>query len=68
MMANKDLIRHILEEETRDIKLELIRQIEDEGLFSVADLVGGLDNLKKMFFENKNISFIFFVLPKQAYG
>jgi arginine repressor len=46
-MVNKDLIRHILKEETRDTKSELIRQIKDEGLYSVAELVGGLDNLKK---------------------
>jgi hypothetical protein len=46
-MVNKDLIRHILKEETRDTKSVLIRQIKDEGLYSVAELVGGLDNLKK---------------------
>ena len=49
MMANKDLIRHILKEETRDTKSELIRQIKDEGLYSIAELVGGLDNLKRVF-------------------
>ena len=48
-MVNKDLIKHILKEETRDIKSELIRQIKDEGLYSVANLIGGLDNLKKIF-------------------
>ena len=48
MMVNKDLIRHILKEETRDTKSKLIKQIEDEGLYSIAELVGGLDNLKKM--------------------
>ena len=48
-MVNKDLIRHILKEETRDTKSELIRQIKDEGLYSIAELVGGLDNLKKIF-------------------
>ena len=49
MMANKDLIKHILKEETRDTKSELIRQIKDEGLYSIAELVGGLDNLKRVF-------------------
>ena len=48
-MLNKDLIRHILKEETRDTKSELIRQIKDEGLYSIAELVGGLDNLKRVF-------------------
>ena len=48
-MVNKDLIRHILKEETRDTKSELIRQIKDEGLYSIAELVGGLDNLKRVF-------------------
>ena len=48
-MVNKDLIRHILKEETRDTKSELIRQIKDEGLYSIAELVGGLDNLKRIF-------------------
>jgi len=51
-MVNKDLIRHILKEETRDTKSELIRQIKDEGLYSVAELVGGLDNLKKILKDN----------------
>ena len=52
MMVNKDLIRHILKEETRDTKSELIRQIKDEGLYSIAELVGGLDNLKKILKDN----------------
>lgn len=51
-MVNKDLIRHILKEETRDTKSELIRQIKDEGLYSIAELVGGLDNLKKILKDN----------------
>ena len=56
MMANKDLIRHILKEETRDTKSELIRQIKDEGLYSVAELVGGLDNLKKILKDNPEMT------------
>ena len=55
MMVNKDLIRHILKEETRDTKSELIRQIKDEGLFSVAELVGGLENLKKILKDNPSM-------------
>ena len=51
----KKLIRHILKEETRDTKSKLIRQIEDEGLFSVAELVGGLDNLKKILKDNPSM-------------
>jgi hypothetical protein len=51
-MVNKDLIRHILKEETRDTKSKLIKQIEDEGLYSIAELVGGLDNLKKILKDN----------------
>jgi hypothetical protein len=54
-MVNKDLIRHILKEETRDTKSELIRQIKDEGLYSVAELVGGLDNLKKILKDNPSM-------------
>jgi len=52
MMVNKDLIRHILKEETRDTKSKLIKQIEDEGLYSIAELVGGLENLKKILKDN----------------
>ena len=44
----RELIRHILKEETRDTKSKLIKQIEDEGLYSIAELVGGLENLKKI--------------------
>lgn len=51
----KKLIRHILKEETRDTKSELIRQIKDEGLFSVAELVGGLENLKKILKDNPSM-------------
>ena len=51
----KKLIRHILKEETSDTKSELIRQIKDEGLFSVAELVGGLENLKKILKDNPSM-------------
>jgi len=54
-MVNKDLIRYMLKEETRDTKSELIKQIKDDGLFNVAELVGGLDNLKKIFKDNPSI-------------
>ena len=48
----KYLIKRILKEEFSDTKSKLIRQIKDEGLFSVAELVGGLENLKKILKDN----------------
>ena len=54
-MVNKDLIRHILKEETRDTKSKLIKQIEDEGLYSIAELVGGLENLKNIFKDDPSM-------------
>jgi len=51
----KKLIRHILKEETRDTKSELIKQIKDEGLYSIAELVGGLENLKNIFKDNPSM-------------
>ena len=47
-MVMRGLIKRILKEEVSDTKSKLIKQIEDEGLFSVAELVGGLENLKKI--------------------
>jgi len=45
----KDLIRHILKEETKGNNLDIINLIKTDGLFYAAKLVGGLDNLKKIF-------------------
>ena len=39
----KQLIRHILKEET--LKTQLLQMIEDDGVESTAELVGGIDNL-----------------------
>jgi hypothetical protein len=46
----KELIRQILKEneERYDWKYDIKKIIDDEGLFSVAELVGGLDNLKML--------------------
>ena len=54
-MVMKELIKHILNEEVSDTKSKLIKQIEDEGLFSVAELVGGLENLKKILKDNPSM-------------
>jgi hypothetical protein len=51
----KKLIRHILKEETRDTKSKLIKQIKDEGLYSIAELVGGLENLKNIFKDDPSM-------------
>lgn len=45
----KDLIRHILKEETKGYNSDIIDLIKTDGLFYVAKLVGGLDNLKGIF-------------------
>ena len=45
----KDLIRHILKEETKGNNSDIIDLIKTDGLFYAAKLVGGLDNLKKIF-------------------
>lgn len=42
----KELIRHILKESSS--KIRLLKVIEDEGVFNAAELVGGLNNLKKI--------------------
>ena len=51
----RGLIKRILKEEVSDTKSKLIKQIEDEGLFSVAELVGGLENLKKILKDNPSM-------------
>ena len=42
----KELIRHILKESSS--KIRLLKVIEDEGVFNAAELVGGINNLKKI--------------------
>ena len=46
----KELIRHILKEELESN--ELLKVVNMEGIFSVARLVGGIDNLKSLFKDN----------------
>lgn len=50
----KKLIRHILKEESS--KLKLLNVIKNEDIFVAADLVGGIDNLKKIFIDNPEIT------------
>lgn len=53
----KELIRQILKEneEKSDWKFDIKKMIDDEGLFSVAELVGGLDNLKMLLKDDTDI-------------
>ena len=53
----KELIRHILKE--NNIKQELKKVIEDDGIFKAADLVGGMTNLKSILKDDPEISFLF---------
>ena len=48
-MVNRDLIKHILKEETKGNNSDIINLIKTDGLFYAAKLVGGLDNLKRVF-------------------
>lgn len=49
----KELIRHILKEQSS--KLELLKVIQNEDIFSAADLVGGINNLRQIFKDNTEI-------------
>lgn len=49
----KELIRHILKEQSS--KLELLKVIQNEDIFSAADLVGGINNLRQIFKDNPEI-------------
>lgn len=42
----RELIRHILKESSS--KIRLLDVIKDEGIFNAAELVGGMDNLRKI--------------------
>jgi len=48
-MVMRGLIKHILKEETKGNNSDIINLIKTDGLFYAAKLVGGLDNLKKIF-------------------
>jgi hypothetical protein len=45
----RELIKHILKEETKGNTSDIINLIKTDGLFYAAKLVGGLDNLKRVF-------------------
>jgi hypothetical protein len=45
----RKLIKHILKEETKGNNSDIINLIKTDGLFYAAKLVGGLDNLKRVF-------------------
>jgi hypothetical protein len=45
----RELIKHILKEETKGNNSDIINLIKTDGLFYAAKLVGGLDNLKGIF-------------------
>ena len=42
----RKLIRHILQESSK--LSNILNVIEDEGIFAAAELVGGLNNLKRI--------------------
>jgi hypothetical protein len=48
-MVMRGLIKHILKEETKGNNSDIINLIKTDGLFYAAKLVGGLDNLKRVF-------------------
>jgi hypothetical protein len=48
----KELIRHILREETKDYRSGILDIIDKQGIFAGAKIVGGLNNLKKVFKDN----------------
>lgn len=49
----KELIRNILKEQSS--KLDLLNVIQNEDIFAAADLVGGMDNLRKIFKDNSDV-------------
>ena len=52
---NRDLIKHILKEETKGNNSDIINLIKTDGLFYVTKLVGGLKNLKKVFKDDPSM-------------
>ena len=51
----KQLIKHILREETKDYRSGILDIINKNGLFAGAKTVGGINNLKKVFKDNDEI-------------
>ena len=51
----KQLIKHILREETKDYRSGILDIINKKGLFAGAKTVGGINNLKKVFKDNDEI-------------
>lgn len=51
----KQLIKHILREETKDYRSSILDIIDKKGLFAGAKIVGGINNLKKVFKDNDEI-------------
>ena len=51
----KELIKHILREETKDYRSGILDIINKKGLFAGAKIVGGLKNLKKIFHNNAEL-------------
>ena len=50
----RELIRHILKESSS--KIRLLKVIEDEGIFNAAELVGGMDNLRKILKDEPEVT------------
>ena len=50
----RELIRHILQEQSS--KLNLLKVIQDEGIFDAAELVGGMDNLRKIIKDEPEVA------------
>ena len=50
----KELIRHILQES--NVKTELLDVIQDEDIFAAADLVGGINNLRRIFKDDPKMT------------
>lgn len=50
----RDLIRHILQES--NVKTELMGVIQDEDIFAAADLVGGINHLRRIFNDDTKIT------------
>ena len=51
----KELIKHILREETKDYRSGILDIINKNGLFAGTKTVGGINNLKKVFKDNDEI-------------
>ena len=51
----KELIKYILREETKDYRSGILDIINKKGLFTGAKILGGINNLKKVFKDNDEI-------------